>query len=153
MALEFLEFALQQFKPREFVLSRSPAPPLIACSDAEWEQAKTARATRQTSFARVSAASCSTTLGSMRQPASAPTWWQALAFRKTQIIPLELLASAGLMFTFAPLFASRDVLFFIDNQSVCAALCRVASRSDDIQAFVTAWHAMAVALRCRVYFE
>ena len=47
---------------------------------------------------------------------------QAVAFRKTLIIPLELIALAGLMFTFAPLFAGRDVLFFIDDQSVRAAL-------------------------------
>ena len=38
MALEFLELALQQFQPRDFILSTSPAPPLIAYSDAEWEQ-------------------------------------------------------------------------------------------------------------------
>ena len=34
---------------------------------------------------------------------------------------------------------------------MCAALCKGASRSDDIQAFVAAWHAMTAALRCRVY--
>ena len=73
--------------------------------------------------------------------------------RKTQIIPMELLAAAGLMFTFAEAFADRDVIFFIDIQAVCAALCKGASRSEDIQAFTTAFHTMIVKLNVRIWFE
>ncbi len=137
MALEFFEFALRQLKPREFILSRAPAPPLIAYSDAEWARCKDSAGNLTDIFCkglggilfdgpRIEAAAC-----------ECPDMVvQALAFRKTQITPLELLASAGVVFTFAPLFAGRDVIFSIDNQSVCAALCKGASRSDDIQAFV-----------------
>ena len=42
----------------------------------------------------------------------------ALSPRQTQIIPLELLASAGVLNTFAADVAGRDVILFIDNQSV-----------------------------------
>ncbi len=49
MALEFLELALQQalqqFRPREFILTRSPAPPLIAYSTRSGSSARTTRAT------------------------------------------------------------------------------------------------------------
>ena len=75
MALGFFEFARQQFKPRGFILSRSPAPPLIAYSDAEWEQCKDSEGNLTDIFCKASAASCSTAPGSRQQPASGPTWW------------------------------------------------------------------------------
>ena len=78
---------------------------------------------------------------------SSTTWWLQLD------VPLELLAAAGLMFTFAEAFLDRDVIFFIDNQAVCAALCKGASRSDDIQAFTTAFHTMVAKLHARIWFE
>ena len=77
----------------------------------------------------------------------------ALKPRETQIIPLELLASAALLFTFAERVQGRDIIFFIDNQSVCAALSKGCSKSEDLQVFTTCWHAMAMRLHCRVWFE
>ena len=77
----------------------------------------------------------------------------ALAARQTQIIPLELLASGGVLNTFANDIAGRDVILFIDNQSVCCALTKGSSRSRDIQTLTTAWHAMCMVLRCRVWIE
>ncbi len=47
---------------------------------------------------------------------------------KTQTIPLELLAAAGLMYAFAAALADCDVTFFID-QAVRTALCKGASRN------------------------
>ena len=77
----------------------------------------------------------------------------SLAPRQTQIIPLELLASAGVLNTFAADVAGRDAILFIDNQSVCCALTKGCSRSRDIQTLCTAWHAMCMVLRCRVWIE
>ena len=57
------------------------------------------------------------------------------------------------MQTFPEDFMGQDVVFFTDNQSVCAALCKDASRSDDIQTFITCWHELARCLGCRVWFE
>ena len=78
---------------------------------------------------------------------------QCLALRQTQIIPLELLASAGVLNTFAADVAGRDIILFIDNQSVCCALTKGCSKSRDIQTLSTAWHAMCMVLRCRVWIE
>ena len=77
----------------------------------------------------------------------------SLAPRKTQIIPLELLAAAGTLLTYSDQFASRDVIFFIDNQSVCGALAKGTSKSRDIQHYATAWHILTLHLRCRVWIE
>ena len=77
----------------------------------------------------------------------------ALAPRATQIIPLELMAAAGLLFTFGKRVRGRDAIFFIDNQSVCGALTKGSSKSRDIQHLSTAWHIMCQQLGCRVWFE
>ena len=77
----------------------------------------------------------------------------AMAPRQTQIIPLELLASAGVLNTFSSDVEGRDVILFIDNQSVCCALTKGSSRSRDIQTLTTAWHAMCMTLHCRVWIE
>ena len=43
----------------------------------------------------------------------------ALSAQMTQIIPLELMAAAGMLETYGEQLRGRDVLFFIDNQPVC----------------------------------
>ena len=58
-----------------------------------------------------------------------------------------------MLHTFSDVVQGRDVIFFIDNQSVCAALAKGATKSDDLQAFTTAWHARAHKLGVRVWFE
>ena len=72
--------------------------------------------------------------------------------RKTQTIPLELLAAAGLMYTFAAAFADRDVVFFI-GQAVCAALCEGASRNTTSRRSLPPPQAMAVKPNVRICFE
>ena len=76
-----------------------------------------------------------------------------LAERKTQIIPLELIAAAGLLITFGEKLRGSEVVFFIDNQSVCACLCKGASRSRDIQHLSTAWHILCQHLQCGIWIE
>ena len=71
-----------------------------------------------------------------------PGWvMRSLFERKKQIIPLELRAAASALQLWGEKLQARDVLFFIDNQSVCAALCKGTSRSTDIQVYATAFHA------------
>ena len=77
----------------------------------------------------------------------------ALSPRKTQIIPLELMAAAGMLSTFGGQLRGRDVLFFIDNQSVCCALTKGCSRSWDIQIMATGWHLAGLSLGCRIWIE
>ena len=64
----------------------------------------------------------------------------SLKTRETQITALELLAVAGALCTFAASLAGRDLILFCDNQSVCAALAKGASRALDLQLFTTAVH-------------
>ena len=78
---------------------------------------------------------------------------EALSERKTQIIPLELWAAAGMLQTYGEHLRGEDVIFFIDNQSVCCALVKGCSKSWDIQIFATAWQLMVLRLGCRVWIE
>jgi hypothetical protein len=123
--------------------------PIIAYSDAEWTvgEAETKTGLGAILFhpdLGVKAAALRDT---------PPQVLDSLNTRETQIIPLELLASAGLFATFGHCLRGEEVLFFIDNQSVCAALAKGASSSADIQAFATAWHAQCFVLGVRVWIE
>ena len=76
-----------------------------------------------------------------------------LAPRHTQIIPLELIAAIGLIYTFQTQLHNTDLMFFIDNQSVCAALTKGSSHSRDIQHLATGFHAFCAKIGCRVWIE
>ena len=77
----------------------------------------------------------------------------ALSPRKSHIIPLELMAAAGMLVTYGHLLRAEDVIFFIDNQSVCCALVKGCSRSWDIQLLSTCWQLLCLQLGCRVWIE
>ena len=74
-------------------------------------------------------------------------------FRKTQIIPLELLAALGVLVTYADILRGKEIIFFIDNQSVCAILTKGISRSRDIQILATSWHLFAKEIGCHIWIE
>ena len=42
----------------------------------------------------------------------------ALGARKTQVIPFELMATVGIIFTYAKMLRGEDLLFFVDSRSV-----------------------------------
>ena len=77
----------------------------------------------------------------------------SLAPRDTQIIPLELIAAAGLLVTYGERLRGQEVIFFIDNQTVCSCLTKGVSRSRDIQHLSTAWHILCQHTGCRVWIE
>ena len=77
----------------------------------------------------------------------------ALRAHKTQIIPLELMAAAGMIVTYAEILSVEDKMFFNDNQSVCCALVQGCSRSWDIQLLSTAWQLMCIQTGCRIWIE
>ena len=76
-----------------------------------------------------------------------------LAPRHTQIIPLELIAAIGLVYTFQAHLHNTNLIFFIDNQSVCAALTKGSSHSRDIQHLATGFHAFCAKIGCKVWIE
>ena len=73
---------------------------------------------------------------------------KSLLHRQTEIIALELLAVAGALSTFRDIIAGRDIIVFCDNQSVCAALTKGASKALDIQFFATAFRTLCQEFRC-----
>jgi hypothetical protein len=78
---------------------------------------------------------------------------KSLLPRQTQIIALELLAVAGALSTFRDIIAGHDMIVFCDNQSVCAALTKGASKALDIQFFATAFHTLCQEFHCCPWIE
>ena len=77
----------------------------------------------------------------------------ALLPRQTQIIALELLAVAGALCSFRNEIAGHDIIVFCDNQSVCAALSKGASKALDLQFFATAFHTLCKEFHCCPWIE
>jgi hypothetical protein len=148
--VDFFLRALPLIEPRVYYLGKVDRETVVIYSDAEWSPPHHPPLSFDKGlggciFVDSSAKGCA-----LETPEHI---CNALAPRQTQIIPLELLASAGVLNTFADDVAGRDVILFIDNQSVCCALTKGSSKSRDIQTLSTAWHAMCMVLRCRVWIE
>ena len=77
----------------------------------------------------------------------------ALSARKAPVIPLDLMAAAGMIFTYTETLRGEDIIFFIDDQSVCCALVQGCSRSCDIQLLSIAWQLMCIQTGCRIWIE
>ena len=77
----------------------------------------------------------------------------ALRERVTQIIPLELLAAAGALVSHLEHLRGRDVILFIDNQSVCFGIAKGASRAHDIVFFLCLLHALCRQYHIGLYVE
>ena len=78
---------------------------------------------------------------------------QCLIPRDTRIAALEALAVLRATVFFSRLLCNRDVLLFIDNQAVAAALVRGSSPADDISIIVSATHLLWARLACRAWIE
>ena len=72
---------------------------------------------------------------------------------QTQIRPLELMAVAGMLYTYGDKLRGKDVSLFIDNQSVCCTLVKGCSRSWDIPLLATSWQLLCLQLGCRLWIE
>ena len=149
VGVEFFLFTIPLIKPRIYSLGIVQPLPVVAYSDAEWTVREPPLLPRRglggCIFIDNKYKACS-----INTPADILF---SLAPRDTQIIPLELLAATGLLYTFRKDIENKDLLMFIDNQSVCGALVKGASRSRDIQQLTSAFHAMCAKLRVRVWVE
>ena len=58
-----------------------------------------------------------------------------------------------MLYTYREVLSGQDVIFFIDNQSVCCALTKGCSKSWDIQMMASAWHLFRLQLGCRIWIE
>ena len=150
MGIEFFLKRIPLLKPRIYQLGAIKKPPVVIYSDAEWTVID-------------DPPSISKGLGGILwQPGELPyaaaldtpqEFVDAQSTRKTQIIPLELMAAAGMLVTYGHLLRGEDVIFFMDNQRVCCALVKGCSRSWDIQLLSTCWQLLCLQLGCRVWIE
>ena len=78
---------------------------------------------------------------------------QSLKVRKTQIYAAEVFAILAAVHEHLIELASRDVIFFIDNEAACAAMVRGSSSEEDVGAVVNAVHWLLFRVDCRPWFE
>ena len=126
MGMECYVRGISLLKPRLYTLGEIQLPPVIVYSDAEWTVLD-------------KPPWLSKGLGGIVwEPGQGP--WAAavdtpqhlvdgLSRRETLILRLELMAAAGMLYTYGDKLRGKDAIFFIDNQSVCCALVKGCSRS------------------------
>ena len=73
--------------------------------------------------------------------------------RSQQIFAAEAFAAVVAPFNHEELFRSRNVLWFVDNESACSSLIRGSSRVEDVGNIAAAAHVLFLKLGCRVCFE
>ena len=149
-SLEFFANVIPLLEPRVDMLGKVHSRPVIAYSDAEWSPAAhppllPSRGLGGCIWTDDVGRACS-----IITPAKVVN---SLHIRETQIIPLELLAGAGVLATYAKELRGKEVILLIDNQSVCAILTKGISKSRDIQILATSWHLLAKEIGCHVWIE
>ena len=73
--------------------------------------------------------------------------------RKTNIIPLELMAVVVTAKRFARDLSGADVIFYIDNQSVKYSLRKGRCKAEDVNRLVTILADVLTTLNCKVKFR
>ena len=149
LGIDFFVRALTLLKPRIYNLAEVRSRPVVVYSDAEWTVLPGPQGLRK-GLGGIMWADEKCFAAALDTPIELV---EALQPRKTQIIPLELMAAAGMLETYPEQLRGREVIFFIDNQSVCCALCNGASKATDIQTMTTGWHLAALHLGCRIWIE
>ena len=83
-------------------------------------------------------------------PERVKTFWLV---RKTQIVPIEMLAPIVALSTFAPMIEGKDLLLFIDSEAVEGALIKGYSAREDLSELVSVFWDLALELRVNVYID
>ena len=73
--------------------------------------------------------------------------------RKTQIVMAAAFALIMVLKTCRDKLRGRDVIWFIDNEAVCAAAIRGSSSAEDVQDIVQTSAFMALEIHCRIWYE
>ena len=148
-SLNFYKTLVQIVEPRQIFLGPSTQPPIVFYTDASWEP-------REMSSPGLGYIMCHPDLktiqaGATKVPAEV---LQCFEDRQTQIMPLEALAILQCFSVFADQpIRGRDLLIFVDNQSVCAAVAKGACSSADCAHIVSACHLLWAKLGCRLWIE
>ena len=78
---------------------------------------------------------------------------QAFLPRETQISPLEALAVLQMTLLFQQDLANRDVIWWVDNTSVCSGLIKGASTASDLAQLTLVINLLWASMGCRVYVD
>ncbi len=78
---------------------------------------------------------------------------QAWGPRKTQFVMAEAFAIVACLLTSHELFRYRDVIWFVDNEAVCAAAIRGTSSAADVADVVGTVACLSAKLQARVWYE
>ena len=73
--------------------------------------------------------------------------------RKTQIVPIEMLAPIVALATFGPMIRGKDIILFIDSEAVEGALIKGYSAREDLSELVSVFWDLALELRVNVYID
>jgi len=138
LGIGFFIHVIPFLEPRIYMLGVVHPPPVVAYSDAAWTAHHPpllpSRGLGRCIFQRPEFMACS-----LVTPTDVLL---NLEPRQTQIIPLELIAAAGLLRSYREQIQGSEVILFICNQSVCGGLAKGSSQSRDIQHLSTGFHSM-----------
>ena len=126
MGMVFFIRGINLPRPGLYKLAEIQLPPVIIYSDADWT------VLNKPPWLSKGLGGIMWEPGQKHRAAATDTPQQlvdGLSKRETQIIPLELMAAARMLYTYGDKLRGKDVIFFIDNQSVCCALVKGCSRS------------------------
>ena len=73
--------------------------------------------------------------------------------RETQIIPCELFALVGGVFTFASHLSQSRVILFVDHISVACAVAKGSTTCSDLSGVITDFHTFMTRIRCSWWME
>ena len=146
-ALRYIQALVKVVPPRIVPLHSAPAPPIVVYTDASFEPAE------------MSSPGLGSVIFAPDEPTEGRAAWvpaevlDSFAERATQIAPLEALAVTLATLQFRRKLAGAEIIWFIDNQSVCASLVRGASSVDDMSSLVAVTHLLWATLGARVWIE
>ncbi|CAE7513615.1 DNMT3B [Symbiodinium sp. CCMP2592] len=146
-ALRYIQALVKVVPPRLVPLHSVPVSPVVVYTDASFEPAE------------MSSPGLGSVIFVRDEPTQGRASWvpaqvlDSFADRATQIAPLEAMAVVLATLQFRRKLAGAEIIWFIDNQSVCASLVRGASSVDDMSTLVAVTHLLWATLGARVWIE
>jgi hypothetical protein len=146
-SLIFFLKVLRRLEPRSIPVSPSRHDHVVLYSDAAWESID------DLSTCGLGAVILGDGVRAAAAALPPASFFDSLSPRRTQIIPLELLAAIAAVYTFCRSLKGREAILFIDNESVASALVSGASIAEDLQELVCFFHFLCSSLHCGVWIE
>ena len=155
VGLEFLKEVLPRMQPRPTRIVGASPPPVVVYSDASWPQnMDLTEAVKMGEPPRLGWV--------IFVPGERPKGYtmilgkefvDALLPRKTQIFAAEAIAVLAALVLLPDLFAHKELLWFIDNESAVSSLIRGGSKAEDVGQLAAATHLALIERQCAAWFE